>query len=90
MELGIMIASAVLSTIALAFSMVAIVMLIAREKATHTVQLVPVDEEIESANEIYLREQALSKYNKSRKEELGEEFPEFAIDEDDEIEKFSI
>jgi len=94
MELGLMIASAILSTIALAFSMIAVIMLIAREKATHTVQMVPVDEEIDRANEEYLKkwsssEEAINKYNKAHKEELEEEFPELAIDED-ELEKFSI
>lgn len=94
MELGLMIASAIISTIALAFSMIAVIMLIAREKATHTVQMVPVDEEIDRANEEYLKkwsssEEAINKYNKAHKEELEEEFPELAIDEE-ELEKFSI
>ena len=90
MELGILIASAALSSVALLFSMVAVIMVIAREKATHTVQLVPVDEEVDRANAEY--EKALSKYNKESNEEKEEQFPEFALEEDeeDDLDKYSI
>jgi hypothetical protein len=94
MELGIIIASAILSTIAVIFSMVSVIMLIAREKATHTVQMVPVDEEIERANEEYLKkwatsEEAINKQNKLHQEDIERDMPEFALDDEDK-EIFSI
>jgi len=94
MELGLVIASLVVASLALLLSVVSIIMIIAREKATHTVQMVPVDEEIERANEEFLKQwatsdEAISKQNKMHREEVQEQMPEFALDDDDK-EIFSI
>lgn len=91
MELGLLIACSIISTIALIFSIVNTVMILAREKATHTVQMVPVDEEIDRANKEYLEkwatsEKAIKKENKLYKEEIDTDMPEFSIsDEDKEV-----
>ena len=99
MELGIVIAGFILSALALLFSMVAIVMMIAKDKSTHTVQMIPVDEEIDRANEEFLRanrkdpwassEEAILKQQKLYNEEVEKEMPEFALDDSDK-EIFSI
>lgn len=71
-------------------------MVIAKEKSTHTVQMVPVDAEIDRANEEFLKanrksswassESAIIKENKLYQEEIAAEMPEFALtDEDKEI-----
>jgi len=88
MELGILIACGIISTLALAFSATALIMIIARDKATHTVQMVPVDEEIERANEEFLKQwstssEAINKQNKLNREETEDLMPEFALDDDD-------
>jgi len=64
------------------------IMIIARDKATHTVQMVPVDEEIERANEEFLKQwgtsdDAINKQNAMNREETEELMPEFALDDDD-------
>lgn len=69
-------------------------MFIAKEKATHTVQLVPVDEEVDRANQEYMKkwatsEEAIKKENKLYQEEVQDEMPQFALDDDDK-EIFSI
>jgi len=94
MELGLVIASLVVASLALLLAVVAIIMIVAREKATHTVQMVPVDEEIERANEEFLKQwatsdEAISKQNKMHREEVEEQMPEFALDDEDK-EIFSI
>ena len=94
MELGIVIASGIVSTLALLISCVVAVMMVAREKATHTVQLVPVDEEVERANEEYLKQwstsdDAIKNQNKLHRERTEEDMPEFALDDEDR-EVFSI
>ena len=94
MELGLVIASLVVASLALLLAVVAIIMIVAREKATHTVQMVPVDEEIERANEEFLKQWAtsdevISKQNKMHREEVEEQMPEFALDDEDK-EIFSI
>jgi phage shock protein PspC (stress-responsive transcriptional regulator) len=66
----------------------------AMEKSTHTVQLMPVDEEIDRANEEYLKkwgtsQEAIDREQKLYKEELEDEMPEFHID-DKEKEIFSL
>ena len=94
MELGLLIACAIISTLALLFSSVSVILLIAREKSTHTVHMVPIDEEIERANKEYLKkwstsEEAINKQNKLFQEDVEKEMPEFALDEEDK-EIFSI
>jgi len=94
MELGLVIASLVISTLALLLACVSLVMIIAREKATHTVQMVPVDEEIERANEEYMKqwassEKAINEQNKLYREDIENEMPEFSLTDED-LEKISI
>lgn len=94
MELGMLIACVILATIALVLSIISIVMQVARDKATHTVQMIPVDEEINRANEEFMKkwatsEEAIQKQNKLYKEDLEEKMPEFAL-EDEDKEIFSI
>ena len=94
MQLGILIASGIISTMALLLSSVAMIMMIAREKATHTVQLVPVDEEIDRANEEYMKQwsssdDAINKQNKMHQDNTEENMPEFSLDDEDK-EIFSI
>ena len=94
MELGLLIAACILSTLALALSCTAMIMMIAREKATHTVQLVPVDEEVNRANEEYMKQwrtsdDAIDKQNKMHQDNTEENMPEFSLDDEDK-ELFSI
>jgi len=96
MELGILIACGIISTLALLLSIVSIIMMVAKEKATHTVQMIPIDEEIDRANAEFLKkdswatsEEAIKKENKMYKEEVEDEMPQFALDDDDK-EIFSI
>ena len=94
MELGILIASGIISTLALLLSSIAMIMMIAREKATHTVQLVPVDEEVERANAEYMKQwntsdDAINKQNKMHQENTEQNMPEFSLDDEDK-EIFSI
>ena len=94
MELGILIACAIISTLALLLSSVSIIMMIAKEKATHTIQMVPVDEEVERANEEYMSkwassDKAIDEQNKLYKEDIENEMPEFSLSEED-MEKISI
>lgn len=88
MELGLLIACTIISTLALLLSAISMIMIIARDKATHTVQMVPVDEEIERANEEFLKQwrtsdDAINKQNAMNREETEELMPEFALDDDD-------
>jgi len=75
------IASIFISVLALMLSITIAIIMVAREKATHTVQLVPVDEEVQRANDEYSA--ALKRQNDLHKEETELEFPEFALDDDD-------
>jgi len=94
MELGLLITCVILSTISLILSIICVIMIIARDKSTHTVQMMPVDAEIEKANEEYLSkwatsEKAIKKEQRLYQEEIETEMPEFSLtDEDKEI--FSI
>ena len=91
MELGLVIACLILATISLVFSIVNTIMFMAKEKATHTVHLMPVDDEIERANKEYLNkwatsDKAIKKENKLYQEEIESEMEEFALtDEDREV-----
>ena len=94
MELGLLIACGVISALSLLSSSVAMIMMVAREKATHTVQLVPVDEEVERANEEYMKQwststDAIFRQNKMHQDNTEENMPEFALDDEDK-EIFSI
>lgn len=76
------------------FASVALIKIIAMEKSTHTVQMVPVDEEIDKANQEFMKkwassEEAIAKQNKLYKEDVEEAMPEFALDDEDK-EIFSI
>ena len=90
MELGIAIAALIIGALALLFSLTSLVMIMARDKATHTVQMMPMDEEIDRANEEYLTKQkwatsdeAIKKQQKMYNEEVEESMPEFSMDDDD-------
>lgn len=76
------------------FASVALIKIIAMEKSTHTVQMVPMDEEIDKANQEFMKkwassEEAIAKQNKLYKEDVEEAMPEFALDDEDK-EIFSI
>jgi len=94
MELGILIAAGVIATLSLLLSCIAMIMMIARDKATHTVQLIPVDEEIDRANQEYMKQwassdTAIDKQNKNHQEQTEQDMPEFSLDDEDK-EVFSI
>lgn len=94
MELGILIAALILASIALCISCVSLIKVIATEKATHTVQFMPVDETINKENEEYMKqwatsEKSVNEQNKLYKEDVEEAMPEFALDDEDK-EIFSI
>lgn len=76
------------------FSSIALIKIIAMEKSTHTVQMVPIDEEVDKANQEFMKqwatsEEAIAKQNKLYKEDVEEAMPEFAL-EDEDKEIFSI
>ena len=89
--LGLLVACVILATISLILSIINTVMILAREKATHTVQLMPVDAEIDRANEDFLNanrksgwassDEAIKKENDSYREEVESSMPEFALDD---------
>jgi hypothetical protein len=93
MELGVAIAGLIIGAVALLLSSISLVLLIAKEKSTHTVQLTPVDTEIDRLNEEFLKnnrkgswatsEEAIEKQKKMYQEEIEAEMPEFSLDEDD-------
>jgi hypothetical protein len=93
MELGIAIAGIIVGSIALLLSVISLVILIAKEKSTHTVQLTPVDTEIDRLNEEFLKnnrkgswatsEEAIKKQKDLYQEEIEAEMPEFSLNEDD-------
>jgi F0F1-type ATP synthase membrane subunit b/b' len=73
---------------------VALIKIMALEKSTHSIQYVPVDEEIDKANEEYMKQwatddAAIAKERKLYQEELADEMPEFALNDNDK-EVFSI
>lgn len=94
MELGMSIAALIIGSLALLFSLITLVMIRARDLATHTVQMMPVDEEIDRANEEYLKkwatsDEAIKKQQKLYNEEIEDEMPEFSLSDDDK-ETFSL
>ena len=91
---GAVIASLFLGVISLLLAVVALIKIIAAEKATHTVQMVPVDEEIDRANQDFINnwatsEEAIKRERKLYQEELEEDMPEFALNDEDK-ETFSL
>ena len=77
-----------LSLVGLLVAIYALVLAISQSKATHSVHMVPVDEEIERANEEFVKqwstsEDAITKQNKLYKEDIEENMPEFALDDED-------
>ena len=88
------IVSIILVPVSLVLGIVALIKIVAMEKSTHSVQYVPIDEEIDKANEEYMQkwatsDSAIKKEQKLYNEELQDEMPEFTLtDEDKEI--FSI
>jgi hypothetical protein len=81
-------------TLSFIIATIALIKVIAAEKATHTVQLMPVDEEIDRANQEFLNqwatsEEAAAKEQRMYNEELEAEMPEFALSDIDK-EKFSL
>lgn len=92
MEMGLIIGGVIsalfLGFLALAIGIYAMIKIIAVESSTHTVQMVPVDEEIDRANQEFVKnwatsEEAIKKENKAYQEELEEVMPEFALDDED-------
>ena len=87
---GISIAGLIIGSLSLLLSSICLIMIISRDKSTHTVQMVPIDEEIDKANEEYLAKQkwatsekAIKKENKLYKEQVEDEMPEFSLTDDD-------
>lgn len=76
------------SCIALCVAVSSHIKILAMEKSTHSIQYVPVDPDIDKANEEYTKqwatsEEALKKDRKLYKEELEDEMPEFSLTDDD-------
>lgn len=73
--------------------LVAIVKVIAAEKSTHSVQYMPMDDEIEKANNEYIRkekkeawatkESAIAKDQEEFRQSLEDDMPDFYPDDDD-------
>lgn len=88
--LGLVIALTILTTVSLIFSMASLIKVIAMEKSTHSVQFMPIDEEIDKANKDWASsEEAIKKQQKMYQEEIEDEMPEFALTDEDK-ETFSI
>jgi hypothetical protein len=88
------IVSIILVPLSLLVGIVALIKIMALEKSTHSIQYVPVDEEIDKANEEYMKQwatddAAIAKEQKLYQEELADEMPEFALNDNDK-EVFSI
>lgn len=98
MEMGLIIGGVIsalfLGFLALAIGIYAMIKIIAVESSTHTVQMVPVDEEIDRANKDFMNkwatgEEAIKRERKLYQEELEDEMPEFALSDEDK-ETFSL
>ena len=77
-----------LSFISTILGLVALIKIIAAEKSTHTMTYMPVDDEIEKANEKVLnnwatKESAIAKDQELFREDLESEMPDFFPDEDE-------
>lgn len=74
----------IFSLFALYYSLKAWTACEAMRLSTHTVQYAPVDKEIDKANEEWsTKQEAIRKQNKLFSEEVEEEMPEFAQDDED-------
>lgn len=70
--------------ISLILGIFSLVKVLAMEKSTHSVHMVPVDEEIEKANKDWATsEEAIKKENKMYSEDLEDNMTEFAVTDDD-------
>jgi len=85
--------SLIFSFLTALFAIKAYIEVKAMEKSTHSLQYVPVDPEIDKANQEFMAqdkwassEKAIHKQNELYKEEIEEKLPEFALsDEDKEV-----
>jgi hypothetical protein len=94
LSLILSIVSIILLPVCILLVCVCIIKVYALEKSTHSVQYIPVDEEIDKANQEYMQkwatsEEAINKEQKLYREELKDEMPEFSLDDEDK-EIFSI
>lgn len=80
--------SIILVPVCLLTSVMALIKIMAIEKSTHSIQYVPVDEEIDKANQEYMQkwatdDKSIKKEMKAYQEEIETEMPEFALDDED-------
>lgn len=80
--------SIVLSVLALIFSISSLIKSIGAEKSTHSVQYIPIDEEVDKENQEYVKEwatsdKAIKQEKKFYQEELEDEMPFFASTKED-------
>lgn len=78
----------ILSIISLVLSFLALSKAVGAEKSTHSVQLMPIDPEIDAHNEKMLSgwatsQAAVDKQTKLFRKDLEKEMPEFSLDDDD-------
>ena len=81
--------SLLFASISIIIGLMALAKVIGVEKSTHTVQLTPIDTEIDAHNSKLMKEWAtseeeLNKQRKMAKEELEDKMPEFFPEEDEE------
>jgi len=81
--MALTIAMSVLAVLALVLTIKNTIEIKAMQKSTHTIQYV--DSDLDKLNEEYLKQQsdAVEKYNKEYSNELKEEMPAFASEDDD-------
>lgn len=78
------IGACILAGFSLYYSLKAHLVVLAMEKSTHTVTYAPIDKEIDEANKAWSTKQdTLDKEQKMYQEDIENEMPEFASDEDD-------
>lgn len=74
----------ILTGFSLYYSLKAYSTIMALEKSTHTITYAPVDKEIEEANKEWVtKQESLDKQNTLFKEDIEDNMPEFASNEDD-------
>ncbi len=80
----IAITSCILSIYAIKYSMKSHIAVLAMEKSTHTVQYMPIDPAIDKENQEWVtKQEALDKDQKMFRDEIKDEMPEFASDDED-------
>lgn len=89
LTISLTVISGVLSLVALILGALALTKTIGLEKSTHTVQMMPIDPEIDKINNKYVeewatKEESISEQEKLFREDLEEKMPEF-LEEDKEI-----